>query len=120
MSLTPTGQLISLLCHPAAPQDECEGELAVAMPLLEAALQALNTLTKNDISEVKAMKNPPAAVKLVMEAVCQMLGVKPVRVPDPNNTAKKMDDYWKPSQSLLGKQQRQPPSCNDVGTGKRH
>lgn len=27
-------------------KDECEGELAVAMPMLEAALQALNTLSK--------------------------------------------------------------------------
>jgi len=32
--------------------------------------QALNTLTKNDISEVKGMKAPPLPVRLVMEAVC--------------------------------------------------
>lgn len=32
--------------------------------------QALDTLTKNDISEVKGMKAPPGPVKLVMEAVC--------------------------------------------------
>lgn len=37
---------------PFFPQDECEGELAVAMPLLESALAALNTLTKADITEV--------------------------------------------------------------------
>ena len=41
-------------------QDECEGELAVAMPLLEKALAALNTLTKGDITEIKSMKSPPA------------------------------------------------------------
>jgi dynein heavy chain len=56
-------------------KDECEGELAVAMPMLEAALAALDTLTKADITEVKAMKNPPATVKLVMEACCIMKGV---------------------------------------------
>ena len=39
------------------------------MPLLDAALAALNTLTKSDITEVKSMKNPPAVVKLVMETV---------------------------------------------------
>lgn len=31
-----------------------------AMPALEAALRALDTLTKNDITEVKGMKSPPA------------------------------------------------------------
>lgn len=40
------------------------------MPILEAALSALNTLTPADITIVKAMKNPPKGVKLVMEAVC--------------------------------------------------
>ncbi len=53
-------------------KDECEGELAVAMPLLESALVALNTLTKADVSEVKSMKSPPAAVKLVMEVQAQL------------------------------------------------
>lgn len=43
--------------------------------MLNAALAALDTLTKADITEVKAMKNPPAAVKLVMEACCIMKGV---------------------------------------------
>ena len=37
-------------------KDECEADLAVALPALEAALVALNTLTSRDISIVKAMK----------------------------------------------------------------
>lgn len=40
------------------------------MPILNAANAALNTLTPPDIVIVKTMKNPPAGVKLVMEAVC--------------------------------------------------
>lgn len=71
------------------------------MPLLEKALAALNTLTKADITEVKSMKSPPAAVKLVMESVCQILQIKPKKTQDPNNPAKKIDDYWEPSQKLL-------------------
>lgn len=51
-------------------KDDCDMNLAEAMPILEAALDALNTLTPADISLVKAMKNPPKGVKLVMEAVC--------------------------------------------------
>ncbi|KAF6265404.1 dynein heavy chain 6 [Scenedesmus sp. NREL 46B-D3] len=82
--------------------DECEGELAVAMPLLESALAALNTLTKSDITEVRSMKNPPGPVKVTMEAVCQLLNVKPKKVNDPANSTKKIDEYWGPSQALLG------------------
>ena len=76
------------------------------MPLLEKALAALNTLTKGDITEVKSMKNPPSIVKLVMESVCHMLGVKPKKVQDPTNPSKKIDDYWEGSQKLLGESGR--------------
>jgi hypothetical protein len=40
-------------------KDECEADLAEALPALKAAVEALNTLTKNDITEVKGMKSPP-------------------------------------------------------------
>lgn len=52
------------------------------MPMLEAALKALDTLTKNDIVEVKGMKSPPGGVKLVLEAVCILKQVKPIRMKD--------------------------------------
>lgn len=39
-------------------KDDCESELAVAMPMLESALAALDTLTKADITEVK-VSSPP-------------------------------------------------------------
>jgi dynein heavy chain len=83
-------------------KDECEGELAVAIPMLEAAMAALNTLTKGDVTEVKAMKNPPGGVKLVMEAVCILKGIKCEMVKDPEGGLKKVPDYWGPSQKLLG------------------
>jgi dynein heavy chain, axonemal len=57
-------------------KEECEGDLAEAMPALNAAIKALDTLTKNDITEVKGMKSPPAAVKMVLEAVCIVKGLK--------------------------------------------
>ena len=37
-------------------KEECEGDLAKAMPMLHKALKALDTLSKNDIVEVKSMK----------------------------------------------------------------
>ncbi|XP_073386521.1 uncharacterized protein [Physcomitrium patens] len=82
-------------------KDDCEKELAVAMPMLNAALAALDTLTKNDITEVKSMKNPPAAVKLVMEACCIMKGVASRKIPDPSKPGAKMTDYWGPAQQML-------------------
>ncbi|KAL5473898.1 hypothetical protein EMCRGX_G028462 [Ephydatia muelleri] len=83
-------------------KDECEGDLAEALPALESAISALNTLTPRDITEVKTMKNPPALVKLVMEAVCIMKNVKPDRKPDPLGSGKMVEDFWGPSLKILG------------------
>ncbi|KNE71129.1 hypothetical protein AMAG_15798 [Allomyces macrogynus ATCC 38327] len=81
-------------------KDECEAELSEALPALQAALSALDTLKPNDITMIKSMKSPPAGVKLVMEAVCIMKDVKPVKIPDPA-TGKKVEDYWGPSKTML-------------------
>lgn len=64
----------------SAIKQECEADLAEALPAFQAALKALDTLTKNDISEVKGMKSPPNPVKLVMQAVCIMKGLQPTKV----------------------------------------
>uniref|UniRef100_A0A8B9MHC5 Dynein axonemal heavy chain 3 n=1 Tax=Accipiter nisus TaxID=211598 RepID=A0A8B9MHC5_9AVES len=83
-------------------KDECEGDLAEAMPALEAALAALDTLNPSDISLVKSMQNPPGPVKLVMESICVMKGTKPERKPDPSGSGKMVEDYWGPSRKILG------------------
>ncbi|XP_075250490.1 dynein axonemal heavy chain 3-like isoform X2 [Convolutriloba macropyga] len=83
-------------------KDECEADLAEAMPALNAAMAALNTLKPSDITIVKSMKNPPEAVKVVMEAVCVMRGQKAERKPDPSGSGKMVEDYWGPSLKLLG------------------
>ncbi|OAD53307.1 Dynein heavy chain 7, axonemal [Eufriesea mexicana] len=79
---------------------ECEADLAVAIPILEDAIAALNTLKPTDITLVKAMKNPPDTVKLVMAAICVMLDIPPDRVID-SVTGKKYTDYWSPSKRIL-------------------
>lgn len=63
-------------------KDDCDSDLQEAIPALNAALSALNTLKPSDITIVKSMKNPPAAIKLVLEAVCVIRGFKPDRKPD--------------------------------------
>uniref|UniRef100_A0A7N5K2X3 Dynein axonemal heavy chain 3 n=1 Tax=Ailuropoda melanoleuca TaxID=9646 RepID=A0A7N5K2X3_AILME len=83
-------------------KDECEGDLAEAMPALEAALAALDTLNPADISLVKSMQNPPGPVKLVMESICVMKGLKPERKPDSSGSGKMIEDYWGVSRKILG------------------
>ena len=63
-------------------------------------LLCLDTLKSAELVIVKAMKNPPAGVKLVMEAVCVMLEKTPERKIDPS-TQKPILDYWPTSVRLL-------------------
>ncbi|KAJ3073863.1 Dynein heavy chain 7, axonemal [Podochytrium sp. JEL0797] len=80
---------------------DCEAGLAEAVPALESALAALDTLKSSDITVLKSMKSPPPGVKLVMEAICIMKDVKPVKIPDPAGSGKKIEDYWAPSKTLM-------------------
>ncbi|XP_017080044.1 dynein heavy chain 12, axonemal [Drosophila eugracilis] len=82
-------------------KQDCERDLAKAIPVLEDALAALNTLKPADITLVKSMKNPPPVIKLVMAAVCVIKGIPPERIPDPAS-GKMVQDYWGPSKRLLG------------------
>ncbi|XP_076653327.1 dynein heavy chain 3, axonemal [Halictus rubicundus] len=82
-------------------KDDCESDLAEATPALEAALSALDTLKPADITIVRSMKSPPAGVRLVMEAVCVLKGVKPEKVTDPA-TGQTWEDYWPASIKVLG------------------
>lgn len=75
--------------------------MAEAIPALEAAVSALNTLKPADITVVKSMKNPPYGVKLVLEAVCVMKGIKSERKPDPSGSGRMIEDFWGPSQKLI-------------------
>ncbi|XP_048874195.1 dynein axonemal heavy chain 12 isoform X2 [Brienomyrus brachyistius] len=83
-------------------KNECESDLAEAIPALEAALSALDTLKPSDVTIVRSMKNPPSAVKLVMAAVCVMKDIKPEKINDPTGSGAKILDYWGPSKKLLG------------------
>ena len=71
-------------------KDECEAELAEAIPALEAAIAALDTLKPADITIVKSMKSPPDGVKLVMAAVCVMKEIKPEKINDPSGSGAKV------------------------------
>jgi dynein heavy chain, axonemal len=55
-------------------QADAQKDLDEALPAMERAVAALNSLTKGDITEVKSFNKPPTLVRTVMEAVCMLLG----------------------------------------------
>lgn len=81
------------------------------MPILNSAIKALDTIKPADIKLVESFKSPPATVKLVMEAVCVMLGEKPVIKQDPENPGKKITDFWETSRKVLKVLSIAPRDC---------
>jgi dynein heavy chain len=74
--------------------DECEADLAEALPALAAALKALKGLSKADIVEIKNFKKPPPNVKRVLHAICLLMGLKGEMIKDPDGGTKKILDFW--------------------------
>ena len=72
---------------------ECEDRLEEAMPAYNKALQALDTITRGQIDEIKAMNAPPLGVKYTMEAVCKLMNINPIMVPKKSGFGKE-PDYW--------------------------
>lgn len=56
--------------------DDAQRDLDEALPALEGANQALNSLDKADISEIKVFTKPPDLVMTVMQAVGILLNTK--------------------------------------------
>ncbi|KAL9923028.1 dynein heavy chain 2, axonemal kl-2 [Glossina fuscipes fuscipes] len=52
-------------------------DLEVVLPMIDAAVKALDALNKKDVSEVKSYGRPPMKIEKVMEAVMILLGKEP-------------------------------------------
>ena len=74
-------------------KEDCEKELAEAMPILNAAAKALECITPNDITLAKKMLKPPEDQKMVLSAVCVLMGLKPESKMN-TETQKKELDFW--------------------------
>ncbi|KAI3386968.1 hypothetical protein SNEBB_010455 [Seison nebaliae] len=81
-------------------REQCDSDLQKVLPIQERAEAALNTVTQTAISEIKTLRFPPIGVRLAMEAVLVLKGIKPDRVPDA--TGKRIEDYWGPAKKKLG------------------
>jgi len=53
----------------AAVKEDAEADLAKAQPALDAAVEALSSITAKDIGALKALKNPPDIVKRIFDTV---------------------------------------------------
>ncbi|RUS78759.1 hypothetical protein EGW08_013475 [Elysia chlorotica] len=80
--------------------DDAQRDLNEALPALDAALASLKSLNKGDVVEVRALQRPPDGVRLVIEAVCIMRGVKPKKIAG-EKPGQKIDDYWDVGKTLL-------------------
>jgi len=58
-------------------QEDCERDLAAAIPAVEKAEAALDTLNKKDLGELKSLAKPPAGVDDVTAAVLAIRGEGP-------------------------------------------
>ncbi|XP_065097060.1 dynein axonemal heavy chain 1 [Paramisgurnus dabryanus] len=87
-------------CVAQAIASDAQKDLDEALPALDAALTSLQSLKKNDVVEVRALQRPPPGVKLVIEAVCILKGIKPKKVAG-EKLGEKVDDYWDAGRSLL-------------------
>jgi hypothetical protein len=75
-------------------QRECQKDLDAAMPALNAAVSALQCLSKSDVVEMKSFQKPPQGCVLVAKALCVCLDCKPKKACDA--------DYWAHGKKLLG------------------
>ncbi|OQR86425.1 dynein heavy chain [Achlya hypogyna] len=57
-------------------KDDCQKDLDEAMPAYYAAIGALNSLKKDDITVLKTFTNPPKMVGVTLNAVCLLFGAK--------------------------------------------
>ncbi|XP_052749829.1 dynein axonemal heavy chain 1-like isoform X2 [Galleria mellonella] len=80
--------------------EDAQKDLDEAMPALRAAEKALQELNRNDIVEVKALKKPPAGVVLVIESLCVVFDIKPIKEAGASFGAKVLN-YWKPGSQML-------------------
>lgn len=51
-------------------------DLAATEPLIEQASQGVQNIKKSQLNELRSLNNPPEPVKITLEAVCLLLGLK--------------------------------------------
>ena len=75
--------------------DNCNSELAEALPALNKAMEAVKNIDKGQLTLIKAMGSPPEGIKMIMSAVCVMFGEFVKAKKDASGKLQnEMDLYW--------------------------
>ena len=83
-------------------QAEAEADLAKAEPAVAAAMAALDTIDKKDLSVCKTMTKPPPGVDDIFAAVVVLVaGVLPSVVTAKNGKVKEKDKDWNAAKKAL-------------------
>jgi len=83
---------------------EAEEEVRESNIVLNKALKQVEKLSVNDITEVKNFTKPNVGTKMIIKAVCILLGVKPDKK---TVQGVKTIDYWTPAKTKLMTQPKQ-------------
>ena len=80
---------------------DCENDLAKALPILQAANAALNTIKPAHINEIRVLNYPPLHVKMVLHAVCVMCDRKCEKTPKKDNPKQQEENWWFTAQKFM-------------------
>ncbi|GAW80997.1 dynein heavy chain [Plasmodium gonderi] len=81
-------------------QEECENDITLGIPLIEQAEEALNTLNKKNIQELKTLNKPPPGVEDITAAVMQLLATIDTTI-SVDKFGKIKDASWKSAQKMM-------------------
>lgn len=79
---------------------DCQKDLDEALPALEAAAKALNSIQSKEVAELKTIKNYLPDVLRVFQGVCILQGKEPKKELD-STTGKRVEDWTVPTKALL-------------------
>ncbi|CRH00097.1 dynein heavy chain, putative [Plasmodium relictum] len=81
-------------------QEDCENDIILGIPLIEQAEEALNTLNKKNIQELKTLNKPPPGVEDITAAVMQLLATIDTTI-SVDKFGKIKDRSWKSAQKMM-------------------
>ena len=84
-------------------KEECQIEVDAAEQILEKAKKELEQINRKDIDELKGMKNPTEAARLLFQALCIIMKSEVKMIKDPADPFKKIPDYLTPVRNEIMK-----------------
>ena len=79
---------------------ELEAEFTEVNGILETSIDSLSSLTQSELNAARSVKSPSLCLKLNLEVICLMKGIKPDKAPETSG-GKMAEDFWGPSKRLL-------------------